>query len=414
MRIFEDFFDDLDSDDIIQTNDEISLDVPYQHQMDIHIVTQLENDTSYFLKTLRRAVYFIENNRCITEFNLKITGKESLFSKNTVVILDNITCTNDLPNTLDEIPKHDIHFIINYNKFSSNLSFTNVMYYIFNLTQILKYSVARHYKSENINAKINSSIITIDDKVFDFKQFSRPGNYFHLIDDFAKLIDMWHTFTNNDSELHESDLIKYTKFISYRNILGALLSSVYCKDSTQPKLNIDNFGINLIGGTYSSVRYISTSDSYIDHGKWTEALTEMFFGELFENQEMINHEKHYFFNIKVKSSANNASVLMNVYPTQEKYENKENCVSIEYENIPVIVNGLNRNEMLSLCAKQTGLILINDLNIHSTVTIPVETDIEISLDQNKIKNFGWNLNDSLFNYELIKKTDAVQIKKIKK
>jgi hypothetical protein len=71
---------------------------------------------------------------------------------------------------------------------------------------------------------------------------------------------------------------------------------------------------------------------------------------------------------------------MNVYPTQEKYENKENCVSIEYENIPVIVNGLNRNEMLSLCAKQTGLILINDLNIHSTVTIPVETGTEISLD----------------------------------
>lgn len=199
---------------------------------------------------------------------------------------------------------------------------------------------------DNSECKFPGCIMTLNGKeIFSRTSTLRSGNYEMLYDNFASFIELWDEFTGKSNEISEKDVIKFCKFMNLRNIYGCLLSMVFCNDTTQPDLKIVAFSINHTAGQYSAKRVITTEETNIDHVKWTEYFNEMYFGDKFESEVMKSHPKHYFININISMKNKPASVYMSGYPTQEKYEKRENCVLLEYMSVPLIIDGLNSKEI---------------------------------------------------------------------
>lgn len=85
MRIFEDFFDNIDNVDINLDN-KIEDDV-YNNKILIDINKKFDNSEEEFRIALRKLIYFLEFSNCFSNFRVSIFNKHQMFKNTSEVVV---------------------------------------------------------------------------------------------------------------------------------------------------------------------------------------------------------------------------------------------------------------------------------------------------------------------------------------
>lgn len=318
-KIFEDFFDELEKDDMTVQDEDIStVDYPNNITMEMYLTTRdlMDYTPEYIENAMRRFNTVIRSSLFISKFKLSFILYRGTFSNKIEKRYENLDDVTVRKNFIEGLMSFksgvNVKVSIDYTK-------NNVDFGVFftNLFDILLHGsyVFLIYNHELEKLCVSKFKLFIDDVRHEYN----INNMKEYHQTFLSFINIYNELYG-ETPITERQIIKFNKKMKCPNIYGALLSIMYASDSSyENKFDIKDFKLPSATGTYSRERYIYSGAISIDHVELTDYLTELYFDNKFEANILKVLKKHYFTNMIIVDSDDvkkikNKHVLFRGYP----------------------------------------------------------------------------------------------------